>query len=66
MSDFFNTQIHQNQKLIADPISISLYKEDYVIVGTNNHEINLFTKEVYFITIIIYGINNWVSSLKKF
>ena len=64
--DLFNTQIHQSQKLTADPISISLYKEDYVIVGTNNREINLFSKEGYFVTTITQGINSWVTSLKNF
>ena len=64
--DLFNTQIHQSQKLTADPISISLYKEDYVIVGTNNREINLFNKEGYFVTTITQGINSWVTSLKNF
>ena len=64
--DLFNTQVHQTQKLTADPISISLYKEDYVIVGTNNREINLFSKEGYFVTAITQGINSWVTSLKNF
>ena len=64
--DLFNTQVHQTQKLTADPISISLYKEDYVIVGTNNREINLFTKEGIFVTTITQGINSWVTSLKNF
>ena len=64
--DLFNTQVHQSQKLTADPISISLYKEDYVIVGTNNREINLFSKEGYFVTTITQGINSWVTSLKNF
>ena len=64
--DLFNTQVHQTQKLTADPISISLYKEDYVIVGTNNREINLFSKEGYFVTTITQGINSWVTSLKNF
>ena len=40
------------QKLTADPISISLYKEDYVLVGTNNREINFFSKEGYFVSTI--------------
>lgn len=64
--DLFNTQVHQTQKLTADPISISLYKEDYVIVGTNNREINLFSKEGIFVTTITQGINSWVTSLKNF
>ena len=43
--DLFNIVVNESIKLNADPISISLFKNDYVLIGTNNREINLFTKE---------------------
>ena len=64
--DLFNTQVAQTQKLTSDPISITLYKEDFVLVGTNNREINFFSKEGYFVTTISQGLNSWVTSLKNF
>ena len=64
--DIFNEQVNATRKLTADPISIALYKDDYVIVGTNNRELNFFTKEGIFITVITEGISSWVSCVRNF
>ena len=64
--DLFNTQVAETKKLTADPISISLYKDDYVLVGTNNREINFFSKEGIFVNTITQGINSWVTSIRNF
>lgn len=64
--DLFNNQVIETQKLTADPISISLFKGEYVLVGTNNREINFFTKEGIFVTAITEGINSWVTSVRHF
>lgn len=63
--DLFNTQILDTKKLTADPISIALYKDDYILVGTNNREINFFTKEGIFVANITERINSWVTAVKS-
>ena len=64
--DIINIKIHQNQKLTGNPISISLYKEDFVLIGDDNREINIFSKEGDFLTTITQGFNSWVTSIKSF
>ncbi len=64
--DLFNAQVVETKKLTADPISITLFKDDYVLVGTNNREINFFSKEGIFIQTITEGINSWVTCVRQF
>ena len=64
--DLFNAQVTETRKLTADPISITLFKDDYVLVGTNNREINFFSKEGIFVVTITQGLNSWVTSVKNF
>ena len=64
--DLFNIVVNESIKLNADPISISLFKNDYVLIGTNNREINLFTKEGIFIREIKQNFNSWVTNVVNF
>ena len=64
--DLFNAQVTETRKLTADPISISLFKDDYVLVGTNNREINFFSKEGIFVVTITQGLNSWVTGVRNF
>ncbi len=60
--DLFNAQVTETRKLTGDPISISLFKDDYVLVGTNNREINFFSEEGIFVVTITQGLNSWLYS----
>ena len=64
--DLFNIVVNESIKLNADPISISIFKNDYVLIGTNNREINLFTKEGIFIREIKQNFNSWVTNVVNF
>ena len=60
--DLFNSQVTDTRKLTAAPISISLFKDDYVLVGTNKREINFFSEEWIFVVTITQGLNSWLYS----
>ena len=61
----FNYSIVEIKKVTYDPICITLFKDDYFMVGSNSNEINMFTKEGIHVTNIKDKINNWVLSLKS-
>ena len=61
--DLFNTNVNHSIKLSNVPICISLYKNDYVLIGTNNSEISFFSKDGFFILNIKQGLNNYVKSI---
>jgi len=62
--ELLNYDIIDVKKLVYDPISIGLYKDDYFLLGTNNNEVNFFTKEGSFITKITENINDWSLCIK--
>jgi WD40 repeat protein len=61
----FNYSIVDIKKVNYDPICISLFKDDYFMIGSNSNEINMFTKEGIFVTSINETINSWVLCLKS-
>ncbi len=62
--ELFNYDIIDVKKVVYDPISIGLFKDDYFLIGTNNNEVNFFTKEGSFITKITDNINDWALCIK--
>ena len=60
--DLFNAQVIETRKLTAVPILISLFKDDYVLVGTYKREINFFSEEGIFVVTITQGLNSWYCS----
>jgi intraflagellar transport protein 122 len=59
-----NYTIIDCKKLYSDPISFSLFKDDYFLLGSNNNEVNFYTKEGIHITSITENINDWVMAIK--
>lgn len=62
--ELVNYTVFDCKKLTYDPISIGLYKDDYFFLGSNNNEINFFTKEGIHINTINENINDWVLAVK--
>ncbi len=62
--ELFNYTIVECKRLNYDPISISLFKDDYFLLGSNNNEVNFYTKEGTFVTKIKEYITDWVLSIK--
>ena len=62
--ELFNYDIIDVKKVVYDPICIGLYKDDYFLIGTNNNEVDFFTKEGSFITKITENINDWSLCIK--
>jgi len=54
------------KKLNYDPVCISLFKDDYFLVGSNNSEVNFYTKEGIFINTINEALTDWILSIKPF
>jgi hypothetical protein len=52
------------KKLTYDPVCIGLFKDDYFLLGSNNNELNFYTKEGMFVHNITEGISDWVLSVK--
>lgn len=64
MIELFNYSVIDCKKLTYDPICIGLFKDDYFLLGSNNNEINFFTKEGMFVNTISEGITDWILSIK--
>jgi hypothetical protein len=62
--ELFNYSIIDIKKINYDPICLTLFRDDYFLVGSNNNEINLFTKEGIFVNNINEEIESWVLGLK--
>lgn len=43
---------------------ISLFRDEYFLVGSNSNEINMFTKDGIFVNEISEDIEDWVMALK--
>lgn len=62
--ELFNYSVLEIKKLNYDPICITLFRDDYFLVGSNNNEINLFTKDGIFVNNITEEVDSWVLALK--
>lgn len=62
--ELFNYSIIDIKKVTYDPMCITLFRDDYFMIGSNNNEINMFTKEGIFVNTISEGINSWILALK--
>jgi hypothetical protein len=62
--ELFNYTIIECRRLSYDPISISLFKDDYFLLGSNNNDVNFYTKEGTFVNKIKENITDWVLSVK--
>lgn len=62
--ELFNFSVIDVKKLSADPLCITIFRDDYVMVGTNNNEISMFTKEGAFISNFSEGITDWALAVK--
>jgi len=60
----FSYTIIDCKKLNYDPVCISLFKDDYFLVGSNNSEVNFYTKEGIFINTINEALTDWILSIK--
>lgn len=47
-----------------DPVCLSLYRDDYFLIGTNDYKINFYSKEGVFISAITEEIDDWVIKMK--
>jgi hypothetical protein len=52
--------------LTYDPVCIGLFKDDYFLLGSNNNEVNFYTKEGTFVNTINEGITDWILSVKVY
>lgn len=64
MIELLNYNIIDVKKVIYDPICISLFKDDYFMIGSNSNEVNFFTKEGSYITKIAENITDWVMQIR--
>lgn len=62
--ELFNYTIIECKRLNYDPISISLFKDDYFFLGSNNNEINFYTKDGIYVNKIKENVTDWVLSVK--
>jgi len=62
--ELFNYTVVECKRLNYDPISISLFKDDYLFLGSNNNEVNFYTKEGTYVNKIKENITDWVLSIK--
>jgi len=62
----FNYTVIDVKKLTYDPMCIGLFKDDYFLIGSNNNDINFFTKEGNFVTSFDDNLGDWVLALKVY
>lgn len=62
--ELFNYSIIELKRVNFDPICITLFRDDYFMVGSNNNEIHMYTKEGIFVNSFKESIDSWVMALK--
>jgi hypothetical protein len=59
-----SSNVIEVKKFSFDPICVSLFKEEFFLLGTNNKEIQFFTKEGQMIKSIEEGVDDWAMSIE--
>lgn len=62
--ELFNHSIIDVKKVDYDPMCITLFRDDYFLIGSNSNQINMFAKDGIYVNSISEDINSWVLALK--